>query len=234
MVWSPDGHWLVLRTDNGAAGAGDLVGVRSSGDTTPVPLVASSFTELEPSISPDSRWLAYTSNESGANEVYVRPFPGAAGARWQVSTGGGAQPRWSPDGRELFFLDGTAHLMAAQVRPGATFGNHGASAIVRRIRIRESRLPPELRRATGRSGILFHAIQALRRGGGHDFDRAGRELVHRAPCAHRTLVFESLDDPRHQMHGGSRTVDRAGHSGGDGSAGQAQIGGGEPPAGSPE
>jgi Tol biopolymer transport system component len=92
MTWSPDGRWLVLRTDNGVAGAGDLVGVRTSGDTTPVPLVASSFTELEPAVSPDSRWLAYASNESGANEIYVRPFPGTTGARWQVSTGGGAEP----------------------------------------------------------------------------------------------------------------------------------------------
>ncbi len=121
VTWSPDGRWLVLRTDNGAAGLGDLVGVRTSGDTTPVPLVASSFTELEPAVSPDSRWLAYASNESGANEIYVRPFPGTTGARWQVSNGGGEQPRWSPDGRELYFIDRTAHLVAADVRTAPTF-----------------------------------------------------------------------------------------------------------------
>ena len=56
--WSRDGKWLVVRTDNGSAGAGDLVGIRTDGDTTPVPMVASSFTELNPAISPDSRWLA--------------------------------------------------------------------------------------------------------------------------------------------------------------------------------
>ncbi len=121
VTWSPDGRWLVLRTDNGVAGAGDLVGVRTSGDTTPVSLVASSFTELEPAISPDSRWLAYASDESGTNEIYVRPFPGTTGARWQVSIGGGNQPRWSPDGRELFFIDGTSQLVAAEVRTTATF-----------------------------------------------------------------------------------------------------------------
>ena len=112
VSWSPDGRWLVLRTDNSGAGAGDLVGVHTTGDTTPVPLVASPFQELHPSVSPDSRWLAYTSNESGANEVYVRPFPGTTGGRWQISTGGGTEPRWSPDGRELFYLDNRAHLTA--------------------------------------------------------------------------------------------------------------------------
>jgi serine/threonine-protein kinase len=121
MTWSPDGRWLVLRTDNGAAGAGDIVGVRTSGDTTPVPLVASPFSELEPAISPDSRWLAYTSNESGSDEIYVRPFPGTDAARWQVSTGGGQYPRWSPDGHELFFLDRNSQLVAAELRPGTTF-----------------------------------------------------------------------------------------------------------------
>jgi Tol biopolymer transport system component len=121
VVWSPDGHWLVLRTDNGAAGAGDLVGLRTSGDTTPVPLVASPFTELHPAISPDGRWLAYTSDESGTNEVYVRPFPNTDGGRWQVSSGGGAEPRWSGDSREIFYLDGTGTLRAARLAPGSSF-----------------------------------------------------------------------------------------------------------------
>jgi hypothetical protein len=97
------------------------VGKRTRGDTTPVPLVASEFTELHPAVSPDGRWLAYASNESGANEVYVRPFPGTAGGRWQVSTGGGEQPRWAPGGRELFYLDGRNRLVAAAVRTAPSF-----------------------------------------------------------------------------------------------------------------
>ncbi|HEX6615834.1 MAG TPA: protein kinase [Gemmatimonadales bacterium] len=121
VTWSPDGRWILVRTDNGGPGAGDIVGVRTTGDTTPVPLVASPFTELHPAASPDGRWLAYTSNESGANEVYVRPFPTTTGGRWQVSNGGGSEPRWSPDGRELFYLDGSFRLTAAEIRRGPSF-----------------------------------------------------------------------------------------------------------------
>jgi serine/threonine-protein kinase len=120
VTWSPDGRWLLLRTDDGAPGAGDIVGLRTSGDTTPVPLVASSFTELHPAVSPDGHWLAYASNESGINEVYVRPFPSTSGGRWQVSNGGGMEPRWSPDGRELYFLDGSVRLVAATIRAAAS------------------------------------------------------------------------------------------------------------------
>ncbi len=120
--WSRDGKWLVVRTDNGSTGAGDLVGVRTSGDTTPVPMVATGFTELNPAISPDSRWLAYASNESGQNEIFVRPFPNTGDGRWQVSTGGGYQPRWAPDGTALYFIaPGSGQLMAVPVTTSPTF-----------------------------------------------------------------------------------------------------------------
>jgi WD40 repeat protein len=115
VEWSRTGDWLVIRTDNSIAGAGDLVGRRLRGDTTPVMLVASPFTELHPVISNDGKWLAYTSNESGRNEVYVRPFPNTNDGRWQISTAGGYQPRWSADGTELFFIDATNWLQAARI-----------------------------------------------------------------------------------------------------------------------
>jgi eukaryotic-like serine/threonine-protein kinase len=121
VSWSPDGRWLLLRTDNGGPGAGDILGVRTTGDSAPVPLVTTPFTELHPAASPDGHWLAYTSIESGTNEIYVRPFPSTTGGRWQVSNGGGSQPRWSPDGRELFYLDGTFRLVAAEIRTSPTF-----------------------------------------------------------------------------------------------------------------
>jgi Tol biopolymer transport system component/tRNA A-37 threonylcarbamoyl transferase component Bud32 len=121
VQWSPDGQWLIVRTDNGFAGAGDILAVRADGNGTPAPLAATPFTEIEPALSPDGRWLAYVSNESGTNEVFVRPFPDAATARFQVSIGGGMEPCWSPDARELFFLDAQGRLVAAQVRPAGGF-----------------------------------------------------------------------------------------------------------------
>ena len=121
VICSNDGQWLVLRTDNGTAGAGDLVGVRTSGDSTPVPLVASKFTEMHPALSPDGRWLAYISDESGANEIYVRPFPETNGGRWQVSNGGGIAPVWSPDSKELYFIGGSVQLIAAELRTTTAF-----------------------------------------------------------------------------------------------------------------
>jgi len=129
VTWSPDARWLVLRTDNGAAGAGDIIGVRTSGDTTPVPLVADQFTEIHPTISPDGHWIAYTSDESGTQEVYVRAFPATAAGRWQVSNGGGFQPRWSPDGRELYFGSGD-RLMAAEIRAAKGFEVTGLRTVL--------------------------------------------------------------------------------------------------------
>jgi len=129
VAWSPDGQWLVLRTDDTGPGAGDIVAVRLSGDTTPVPLAASPFTELHPAISPNGRWLAYASNESGVYEVYVRPFPAASGARWQVSTRGGTLPRWSPDGRELYYADLQSNLVAARVSLAGGFEVSGSETL---------------------------------------------------------------------------------------------------------
>jgi serine/threonine-protein kinase len=129
VTWSRDGRWLLARTDNGAAGAGDIVGVRTSGDTTPVPVVATPFTELHPALSPDGHWVAYASNESGAYEVYVRPFPDEGGGRWQVSNGGGTEPLWAPDGGQLYYIDPSAHLVTAEVRTAPTFSVAGLTRL---------------------------------------------------------------------------------------------------------
>ena len=75
-----------------------------------------------PPLSPDGRWLAYSSNESGSGEVYVRPFPETGSAKWQVSTAGGGEPAWSPSGRELFYVNGKAEMVSAEITPGAAFG----------------------------------------------------------------------------------------------------------------
>jgi len=119
VLWSRDGQRLLVRTDNGSTGAGDILAVRVTGDSAPVDVAAGPFTEFMPALSPDGRWLAYGSNESGANEIYVRPFPDAGSARFQISNGGGVEPQWSRDGRELFFIDFGGRMQAAQVRTSA-------------------------------------------------------------------------------------------------------------------
>ncbi len=68
----------------------------------PVPFLITPFTERTPAFSPEGRWVAFYSDESGRYEVYVRPFPGPGG-KWQISTGGGRYPTWAPNGRELFY-----------------------------------------------------------------------------------------------------------------------------------
>jgi len=83
-------------------------------DAKPVSIVQTQFDETQGQFSPDVRWVAYTSNESGRDEVYVRPFPDAGG-KWQLSTGGGSQPRWRPDGKELFYIATDARLMAVPI-----------------------------------------------------------------------------------------------------------------------
>jgi serine/threonine-protein kinase len=83
-------------------------------------LLATDFNEFAPAVSPDGRWLAYESDELGVAEIYVRPFPGVNGGKWKVSSGGGEEPAWSPDGRELFYV-GPDSLMVVPVGQGLTF-----------------------------------------------------------------------------------------------------------------
>ncbi len=85
-----------------------------SGNGKPFPIVQSSFDEGYPAVSPDGKWMAYQSVESGRREVYITAFPGG-GAKWQVSSDGGLVPRWRRDGKELFFLDGSDKLVAVEV-----------------------------------------------------------------------------------------------------------------------
>ena len=70
---------------------------------------------------PMGRWIAYYSDESGAFQVYVRPFPNVDSGRWQVSTDGGSLPTWSHNGHELFYIDARAHLLSVAIQPGASF-----------------------------------------------------------------------------------------------------------------
>jgi len=118
---SPDGEWVVYRTETASPGGGDILGRRLTVDTATVPLVATAAQETAPSISPDGRWLAYTSNEDGDDEVFVRPWPDVNDGKWRVSREGGTEPQWSPNGRELFYRSGNQDLIAAQVDGSTTF-----------------------------------------------------------------------------------------------------------------
>jgi serine/threonine-protein kinase len=92
----------------------------TGGDGKPRLLLKEKYYEAQPQVSPDGRWIAYTSNESGQNQVCVRPFPEVEGGLWQVSTTGGDSPLWSPDSREIFFRNGDA-VMGTSLRTDPTF-----------------------------------------------------------------------------------------------------------------
>jgi len=121
---SPDGARVVSRENHPEQGF-NLVVSSLDGDGTSTPLLATEFAEMNAEISPDGHWLAYQSNASGQNEIYVRPFPNVDEGRWQISRDGGIMPLWSPHGRELFYLTSSRQLMAVTVRsePSFTFGN---------------------------------------------------------------------------------------------------------------
>jgi Tol biopolymer transport system component len=117
--WSPGGLQLAVVRNY------DIYIATPGAGTSPVvmkPFIETPDREHSPEFSPDGKWLAYTSDASGRNEVYVQPYPGP-GPRVQISLEGGMSPSWSRAGRELFFLqgpgpDGRSHMMAVEVRPG--------------------------------------------------------------------------------------------------------------------
>ena len=116
--WSADGRLVFSQPP------GDVGVLTVEGDRTSELLVDTEFDEESPALSPNGRWLAYESNESGRNEVYVQPFPNTDDGKWQVSTNNGFDPVWSPDGGELFFLEaptGVLGLMVAEVETEPTF-----------------------------------------------------------------------------------------------------------------
>jgi serine/threonine-protein kinase len=116
--WSNSGKVLILEELSGTMG--NIESLSMDGGRKLKPLLQEKYSERQPQISRNGRWVAYVSNESGKYEVYVRPFPDVDGGRWQVSTNGGANPLWSPDGRELFFRSGDA-VMAVPVKTDPTF-----------------------------------------------------------------------------------------------------------------
>ncbi len=114
--WHPSGRFLAFFEFVPQSG-NDLMILPMEGDETsgwkpgkPTVFLSSPFSELDPMFSPDGRWLAYQANESGRNEVYVRPFPGPGG-KWQISTEGGTYPTWSRTRPELFYATSDQRIM---------------------------------------------------------------------------------------------------------------------------
>jgi len=145
--WSPDGRFILYRISQNS---GDLmiVPMTVSGDRKPHPFLSTPFNEEQGAFSPDGKWVAYQSNESGRFEIYVRPFPGPGG-QWQISTEGGTSPRWRPGGApgkvngkyELYYLAPDRKLMAVAASaqggkfvpgtPEALFQTHIAPVSIR-------------------------------------------------------------------------------------------------------
>jgi Tol biopolymer transport system component len=119
--WSPDGRFVLYEAPSSSKST-ELFVLPLTGDRKPFPLMQAQFGGSDDGqISPDGRWVAYRSNESGRNEIYVAPFPGPSG-KWQISTVGGHSPRWRHDGSEVFYLTPDNKLNAASVNgKGAGF-----------------------------------------------------------------------------------------------------------------
>jgi Tol biopolymer transport system component len=119
--WLPDGSGLVTTASFSEANNSDIAFLAGGGRGPLEPIVATPFSEQYPALSPDGRWLAYVSNQSGPQQVYVRPFPGTdADAAVQVSLDGGTEPAWSPDGRRLAYrstAEGRPELVLADLSP---------------------------------------------------------------------------------------------------------------------
>ena len=122
--WSHDGEWMVFRTITGLTPSpdDDILGFRPGVDSAAIPLVASpEFSEQSPALSPNGRWLAYTSDRTGRREVYVTPFPDVDSDPVSVSRAGGQAPLWAHSGSELFFVDAQGGLVAAGVAADSVF-----------------------------------------------------------------------------------------------------------------
>jgi eukaryotic-like serine/threonine-protein kinase len=131
--WSPDGHLLafgevtpstgydiwVLRLGDPSPGPGQVPSAGSGQGRKAEPFLRTPFNEAAPQFSPDGRWLAYVSDESGRNEIYMQPYPGPGG-KWQISTEGGREPLWNRNGRELFYRSGNK-MMSVEISTKPSF-----------------------------------------------------------------------------------------------------------------
>jgi Tol biopolymer transport system component/aminoglycoside phosphotransferase (APT) family kinase protein len=159
--WSPDGQVVIVQQQNSSTGMDVMslsVGEKPQSLT---PLLNSQFDEILPRLSPDGRWLAYISNESGRGEVYVVPFP-SRGGRWQISNNGVTMGvpgiAWSRDGKQLYFRDAAGGLMAVDVEPQGSEFHSGAP---RQIFMATGGVRPMDTAADGRILVALEAGQEI-------------------------------------------------------------------------
>ena len=120
--WSSDGRWMMLAQarSSGKSTQGEILAVQPGADSVAREILTTGYDEQGATLSPDGHWLAYVSNEQGASEVFVRPFPDVKGGKWQVSSGGGSAPLWAHSGRELFYV-ANGKMQVVKVDPGPPF-----------------------------------------------------------------------------------------------------------------
>jgi dipeptidyl aminopeptidase/acylaminoacyl peptidase len=117
--WSADGKYILFSARGGTNRGWDIWALPMDGERKPIPVVRTQFAEIWATFSPDGKYIAYQSNESGRAEIYVQEFPDARN-KWQVSTDGGVESHWRADGKELFYRSGP-RIMAVPVQLGASF-----------------------------------------------------------------------------------------------------------------
>src|SRR5262249_7143580 len=120
--WSRDGRFLIYSVgiDAGVMDLSVLPMDQPKESRKPISYLSGPFNKKQAQFSPNGRFVAYSSNESGRPEIYVQPFPDASGGKWPISSGGGVEPRWSKDGNELFYFSGRK-LMSVEVKTAAAF-----------------------------------------------------------------------------------------------------------------
>jgi serine/threonine-protein kinase len=188
--WSSDGRFLAFVSNEELF---DLWVVPLDAERKPEVFLKTPFSETAPDFSPDGRFLAYASNESGRFEVYVRPYP-LAGGKWQVSEGGGGYPRWSHDGRELFYRNEEGLMLAPVEAGGGTF---------------RAGTPRKVLEGAFRGGIAGLPL-AGNIFSDYDVTRDGQRFVmfpaaeaSQRGAAHAILVFHWFDELRRTFGGGN-------------------------------
>jgi len=126
--WSSDGKFILVQSSKGSGLSNTDLWIYSPEDKKAEPWLNAPYAERQARFSPDQKWIAYTSNESGRVEVYIRGFM-PAGGKWRVSSDGGHSPVWRSDGKELFFISSDSKVMSVAVRPGASFDGAAATPL---------------------------------------------------------------------------------------------------------